>query len=163
MLTEIINIPDQAKAWVYQSERAFTNEEIEIIKSKLASFISSWESHGTKLQASFVIEYNQFIVLTVDENMAGASGCSIDKSVAVMKEIEASIGVSLLDKTNVAFLEGENLITVHFQKIKSSIQEGVIKENTIVFNNTVTTFGDFKSNWKVKAKDSWMKRFFELK
>jgi len=41
----------------------------------------SWTAHNNQLKAKGEIRYNRFLILIVDESQAGASGCSIDKSV----------------------------------------------------------------------------------
>jgi hypothetical protein len=72
-------LPPDSKIWIYQADRVFSDTEEKIIAERLKSFCSQWAAHGHPLQTSFKIEHNQFIVLSVDENTAGASGCSIDE------------------------------------------------------------------------------------
>ena len=35
MFTAYKNIPDDARVWIYQSDRAFTNQEVALISDKL--------------------------------------------------------------------------------------------------------------------------------
>ena len=82
------NFSPQSKVWVYQSNREFNTAETEEIKKIGLLFTRDWTAHGSQLNASLDILYNRFIVLMVDENDASASGCSIDKSLAFIKNIE---------------------------------------------------------------------------
>ena len=43
---------------------------------------------------------------------------------------------------------------------KDLIKKNVINHETLVFNNIVNNFGEFKSKWKIPAKDSWLNRYF---
>ncbi len=42
MLINFENLPDTSKVWIYQSNREFSDNEIEIIKTKLDSFLENW-------------------------------------------------------------------------------------------------------------------------
>ena len=79
------NLPDSSRVWVYQSNRAFTDSEVLELKEQLSQFQDGWEAHGKKLNSAIEIYYNQFLVIFVDESIQEATGCSIDKSVALMK------------------------------------------------------------------------------
>ncbi|MGB0879774.1 MAG: ABC transporter ATPase, partial [Polaribacter sp.] len=77
MFTAYKNLPDNSRIWIYQSDREFTQEEIEKITQKATHFINQWTRHGEDLKGSFTIKYNQFLVLAVDEGFNNVSGCSI--------------------------------------------------------------------------------------
>ena len=66
--TTFEDLDNNARVWIYQSNREFSNNEVEIIKEKTSNFIENWLRHGDHLKASFFIKYNQFIILAVDEN-----------------------------------------------------------------------------------------------
>ena len=42
-----------------------------------------------------------------------------------------------------------------FQK---QLEEGVLNEETTVFNNLIETKGDFEKKWEVPVKESWHKQ-----
>ena len=90
------NLPDSSRVWVYQSNRAFTQEELVELKNELDQFGASWEAHGTKLNSAIEIYYNQFIVIFVDESGQEATGCSIDKSVVLQTLSTLSILVLIV-------------------------------------------------------------------
>ena len=81
--------PDHARVWVYQSNRPFSQEEIEGLNQQLGHFARQWVSHNQLLKASAQVVHDRFIVLMVDEGQVGAGGCSIDRSVAFLKSLQA--------------------------------------------------------------------------
>ncbi len=96
-------LPPHSRIWVYQSDRPFSVDEEKVISGSLITFCSQWEAHGSPLQTSFKIEYHQFVILAVDESSAGASGCSIDGSVRVLKELGNHLSIDFFDRSLVAF------------------------------------------------------------
>lgn len=161
-MTEIItDLPLDSKVWVYQNDRPFNNEEIEQITSTLQSFVSSWDSHGSPLRADFKIAYKQFILIFVDENIAGASGCSIDRSVKIIRKLENDFDLSLLNNSLVAYKNDTEIKIIPHNTVKSTIDSGEISKDTIIFNNTVTSVADLQENWQQAAKNSWCSRFFK--
>ncbi len=156
-MTTINQMPDNAKLWVYQSNRAFTNEEAsEITKAGLA-FIADWAAHGASLNAGFEVIYNRFIVLAVDEQQALASGCSIDKSVKFIKDIELQFNLNLFDRMQVAYRKGNEIEVCKLSAFEKLAEQGMVNETTIVFNNMVTTKLAFENEWEVPLKQSWHK------
>ncbi len=157
----ITNIASSAKVWVYQSSTVFTPEQLLHIKAKLSVFVGQWSSHGDKVHGSFDIVDNRFLVIIADESEVMVTGCSIDSSVRVMKELEKEIEVQLLDKSLVAFQnEGEQVFLVNIAAIPAAVNAGQITLDTLVYNNAISNYADYTANWKVKAHDSWVKRYF---
>ena len=159
MLVNFDSLDKTSRVWIYQSSKSFTIEEIEIIKSKIEEFIESWTRHGDDLKASYKIVYNHFIVLAVDERFNDVSGCSIDASVNLIKQIEKEFDTNLTDKLNISFKVGEAINIVKLSDFQEYAKENKITSNTIVFNNLVNTKADFDENWEVTANKSWHKRF----
>lgn len=151
------NLPDSSRVWVYQGNRSFTPTEMVALKGRLNEFEKGWEAHGTKLNSAIEIFYDQFIVVFVDEAPQEATGCSIDKSVALIKSIENEFEIALLDRMNLVYKSEEELINLRMSDFQEKVKSGIINEDTIVFNNLVETKSDFISNWETAAKNSWHK------
>ena len=160
MIVHFDALPNDARVWVYQSNREFTDVEVTQIASKIEVFMSTWKRHGDDLRTSYVVKYNQFIVLGVDEKLNNVSGCSIDSSVHFMQQLEKEFNVDLMNKMNTAFKVGENINIVSLANFQNFVKDGKISEETIVFNNMIQSKVDFDSNWEVPASQSWHKRFF---
>ncbi|WP_437824288.1 ABC transporter ATPase [Tenacibaculum mesophilum] len=159
MFTEYKKLPQNSRVWVYQSDREFTQEEIEFISAKALLFIDNWTRHGDDLKGSFTIKYNQFLVLAVDEGFNNVSGCSIDASVRFIKELEKELELDLMNKMNVSFKDGDNINIVKLPEFQNFAKEQKITAETVVFNNMVNTKGDFETKWEVPANQSWHARF----
>ena len=159
MFTEYKKLPQNSRVWVYQSNREFTQEEIEFISAKALLFIDNWTRHGDDLKGSFTIKYNQFLVLAVDENFNDVSGCSIDASVRFVQELEKELELDLMNKMNVSFKDGDNINIVKLPEFQNFAKEQKITAETVVFNNMVNTKEDFETKWEVPANQSWHARF----
>ena len=153
---------EHAKIWIYQASKTFNNEQISQLRLKLLDFTNGWTAHNQQLQAGFEIKYNRFIILTVDESQAGASGCSIDKSVHLMKQIEQEFNIDLFDRFNIAWKEGDFVKSASREEFEELIREGIINSETIVFNNLVPTYSAYLNNWEIPFKNSWHSKVFKL-
>ena len=160
MFVEFDKIPDTSRIWIYQSNREFSSEEVNVIKFNAKKFIENWTRHGDDLKGSFTIVYNRFIVIAVDENFANVSGCSIDASVRFIQQIQSELNVDLLNKLHIAFKTNDDVNSVSLNDFRSFIASDKITHDTIVFNNLVNTKADFESKWEVPAKESWHQRLF---
>jgi len=159
MNTDYNNLPSSSRVWIYQANRTLTDNEVTFIEKKAAEFIDNWTRHGDDLKGSFIVKYNQFLVLLVDESFNNVSGCSIDASVRFIKEIEKELDIDLMDKMNVTFKDGNHINLVKLPQFQQYAKEGKITKDTIVFNNMVTTKEDFETHWEVPAGKSWHKRY----
>lgn len=153
-------LPEESKIWIYQSNRKFSDDEINEIDTKLHKFIGDWSAHGTPLEASFLIHHNRFIIIAVNQEVQQTTGCSVDSSVQFIQNLEQEYKVDLLDKMNVTFKTGEYIAYKSLLDFKRMAKEKAVTENTIVFNNLVNTIEDWKENWEVPAIESWHSRFF---
>ena len=160
MFVDFNSLSDSSKIWIYQSNREFSDLELEVIENKLKFFVSNWKRHGDDLKASFEIRYNQFIIIAVDEQYNNVSGCSIDASSHVFKEIEKEFQVDLFNKLNTAFKNGKNINVVSLVDFQKFVDEQKINPNTIVFNNMINTKKELNTVWEVSADKSWHCRYF---
>lgn len=159
MLVDFLEMPLQTRVWIYQSNKWFTDSEMTQIEQKLTHFLENWNNHGDGLKGSFLVKYNQFIVLAVDEGHKEASGCSIDSSVRVIKDIEQTFNVDLMNKLLIGFKIDNNINVVSLQDFKKYADQGKITKDTIVFNNLVKNIEEFNTKWETKASESWHARF----
>ncbi len=160
MIKELEQMPDHARLWVYQCDRKLSDDEKELVKQATKNFLGNWAAHGQELLSSFDVLYNQFLIIAVDESMHGASGCSIDASVSLIRELEKSLNLSMLDRSKIAFLAEEAVLLKPLHSLKEAVHEGSITEDMKVFNNSVSNYGDWKNQWVQPAKESWMSRYF---
>lgn len=151
------------RVWVYQSNRSFSVSERETINDILQEFVEQWTAHGNQLAGSFEILYNIFIVLKVDESKAMVTGCSIDKSVHLLKQIEQKLNVQLFDRLGIAFRDARkngDISLVSRTDFEALISSGEVDTETLVFNNMVGTNEELQNNWEIPLKDSWHANVF---
>lgn len=153
-------LPEDSRIWIYQANRKLSDTEVEDIEKALKDFVDNWAAHGTGLEASYLIKYNRFIIIAVNQATQAATGCSIDASVHFIQELEKKYNVELLDKMNVTFKLGEHIAYKPLIEFKKMAKEKAVSANTVVFNNLVNTIGEWQDYWEVPAGESWHSRFF---
>jgi len=146
MLVDFNTLPEESRVWIYQANRSFSEEELMEIKDKLNTFIENWTAHGSDLQSGYTIEYKRFIVIALNQNLHGATGCSIDASVHFIQQLEKNYNVDLMDKMNVSYKQGEYVAYKSLLDFKKMAKDKAISRNTIVFNNLVTNRINLKPN-----------------
>ncbi|WP_432713991.1 ABC transporter ATPase [Pedobacter sp.] len=150
----------KSRVWVYQSDREFTGAEVEAIQHQLDIFTEQWKAHGHQLDAVAKVLYNFFIVFIVDENSANVTGCSIDSSVRIIKELEQTYHVDLLNRFNMGYKVGDKVVVTNKEDFETLINIKKIGPKTIVFNNMVQTLEEFENKWEVPFEKSWHNSVF---
>jgi len=154
-------LADHSRVWIYQADRIITPAVKSVIEEQLISFTSIWAAHGQALQSSFTILDDYFIVLAVDEQFSGASGCSIDSSTSTIKQIAELTGLDFFNRKIVAFQIDQKVVQFRLSELKQKFIEGVLNENTITFNSLADSIGTVRKNWLIPAKESWVKRYIQ--
>ncbi len=149
------NLPKDSRVWVYQSNREFTDKEVEEITQKGEAFVEDWAAHGEDLSAALSVFYNRFIVLFADESKVIASGCSIDTSINFIKSIGNDYQIELFDRLNIAYRNKDKIASMKIEDFQEALSNGELGEDTLVFNNLVETIYDFETAWEVPVKESW--------
>ena len=155
-----MNFSENSRVWIYQADRNLAPEELNAIQNRLNTFTATWEAHGKVLKAAAAIQYNRFIIFMVDEAQASVTGCSIDKSVAVLKTIEQEFNLSLFDRMQLAYRNEHGIQVCSKAAFETLITTGLVTEDTVVFNNLAQTYGALKTTWEVPAKQSWHSTLF---
>lgn len=158
-MNDFQHFPAETRVWIYQSNKPFPTEVVPKLKEVVDRFAQNWVSHNNQLRAHGDVLHDRFILLAVDESKAGASGCSIDKSVHFLKQLENELGIDLFDRMTFAWKEGDAVKTAAQAEFSSLYQAGEIKPETLVFDNLVKTKGELEENWLKPLNQSWHKRF----
>ena len=159
-MRNLLAFPDESRVWIYQANQPFDDADIPHVNEEIDLFCEQWTSHNKDLKAIGGVMHDQFVVLVVDESHASTSGCSIDKSIAFIKNLEQKYNRSLLERDRIAWLdENEQIHTLKLADLTKAIAEGKLNMDTKVFDNLVATRRDYISRWTVPLGSSWMKRF----
>lgn len=157
------DISVDARVWVYQLNRSLNADEKKTVESTIEAFCQAWQAHGAPLTTSYHLAHDQFLILAVDEASGGASGCSIDGSVRVLKELSNQLGIDFFERTKAAFLVDHKISVYPLSQLKELFTDGTLKANDIAFNNLVTTKGELLRSWKVPASQSWLSKYLPKK
>lgn len=159
MLTDFDSLPSEARIWIYQCNRPFTEDEIAELQIRIKAFLEDWTAHGAQLKAAFKIPYKRFIIFGLDQNESAASGCSIDASVHFIQNLEKIYEVDLLDRMNVSFKQGKFIAYKDLKEFKKMVKNKAVARQTIVFNNLVNNKAELDEFWEVPLEESWHSRF----
>ncbi|CAI8415960.1 MAG: Uncharacterised protein [Formosa sp. Hel3_A1_48] len=160
MLINFQELSETSRVWIYQSNRSFSETELEEISQKISQFLTSWTAHGADLNAGFEIRYKRFIVIGLDQNLQSATGCSIDASVHFIQQLEQEYSVDLMDKMNVSYKQGDFVAYKSLKDFKTMAKNRAVSKKTVVFNNLVQNKAEYLEHWEVPASESWHSRFF---
>jgi hypothetical protein len=157
-MNKFSNLPAGSRVWVYQSDRAFSDTEAKEISTAIEQFVSQWLAHKAKVIGDGALLYNRFIVLAADEEKLHVSGCSIDSTVRFIRELGAKYDVNFFDRFYTCYWSDNKIVDADFDHFKTLMEQGIISDDTIVFNNLVTTIEGLEKNWQIPLSQSWHKR-----
>jgi hypothetical protein len=147
--------------WVFGTGRPLDSEETETLLKGVDSFLDGWKAHGSPLDAARDWRGGRFLLVAVDERTAPPSGCSIDALVQRLRDLEASLSVSLVDQHPVWYREGDDVVCVDRATFRARVADGGLGPDTVVFDNTVTRLAQVQAGeWERPARESWHGRAF---
>src|SRR6266850_1048741 len=149
-------LPDHARLWIYQAERKISDTEEKVIAEELRVFCGQWVAHGDPLNTSFRIERSQFLLLAVDEGVAGASGCSIDGSVRMLKSIHDRLGIDFLGHSKVPFLVDGEVKLIPLHELKDAFATGILGPGTSTFHVLAASIQEWQRDWIRSAEKTWL-------
>lgn len=159
MLVDFDKLPDNSKIWIYQSSRKFFPKELPQIIQKIEGFLTSWNTNGNEIIASYQLKYNRFIIVAVDQTLDGLSVDAIDDSVKFILQLQAEYNIELLDKMNVCFKQGEYVQYKDLIAFRKLLKNKAVNSKTIVFNNLINIKEELEDNWEIPITESWHNRF----
>ncbi|MGY8909787.1 MAG: ABC transporter ATPase [Flavobacteriales bacterium] len=159
MFVDYTEISEDAKVWIYPSNRKFYPAEILEIEQKIKTFVENWKKEDESFKVSYQFLYNRFIVLIADDENATITNTDIDASVSFILELQETYKVELLDKMNVCFKQGEFVQYKELKDFKKLVKNRAVTAKTIIFDNLITNNHDFKNFWEIPIEESWYNRF----
>lgn len=148
----------ESRVWIYMTDRPMTHAESRQVQQALGTFAHQWTAHNQALQAKAEVFQNQFVILMVDETQAGASGCSIDKSVHFLEQLGAEIGLDFFERMRFAWVEEEKMHFADRAEFAAKVKQGRIDEETLVVNTLAQTRQDLAEKFLVPYGKSWHRR-----
>lgn len=123
----------QNRSLIFPASRPFTEAEEEKLKLLLHDFLQHWTAHGVPLSAKLNIEYHQFLIITIDESVEPASGCSIDALSSFIKDLDKKYELHFSQETKIYFLEKNEVKTLSLPEFRKKVKTGELK-NISVFD-----------------------------
>ena len=147
------------RIWIYLSDKAFDEKTEAGIHADVKNFLSGWNAHGKALTSGFEIKHHRFIIIKVNEEDYAASGCSIDKQLQFIKEIEKKYSISLLNRLLLAYKKENEVMVTHSSKTPQLLAEGLLNENTPVFNIALSGEEELHTDFEKPLKETWLSKY----
>ncbi|MES2589092.1 MAG: hypothetical protein V4622_08935 [Bacteroidota bacterium] len=141
---KIADLNPDSKLWLYQSSRALNPTEIAWLNEQLTAFAIDWASHGTDLKAAAEVLNPYFIAFAVDLTQANASGCSIDKSVRLVKDLGKELNIDFFNRLKMwSENESGEMNLISFKSLAEF-------QTNFIFNPLLEKVADLDSKFKVQ-------------
>ena len=157
MFVPYSKIPLSSKIWIYQSDRELSLMEVDEIKNSVYVFCQSWTTHGQPIYASYKVN-NWFICLFVNEEKTTISGCSIDKSIQLIKYFSDIYSIDFFNRSNILLKIKETTKLVPLSELKQNISSYT---NAMIYNNLVKTKAEFEKKMIQSIEESWLNRYLK--
>lgn len=154
-------MPDHARLWVFAAERPLPPDAATRLLETVDRFLEGWHAHQVPLTAARDWRDDQFLLVAVDEQAAGVSGCSVDALVRTMKTLGQALGIVLLDHAAVHSREAGAVVRRSRADFAEAAAAGAVSPETTVFDHTVASVGALRrGEWERPAATSWHGRAF---
>lgn len=161
LLAHDTTLSPETRVWVYTASRRLTDTEADFTRQQSAAFVQNWTAHNNALLAKAELVANQFLLLAVDETQAGASGCSIDKSVHFLEQLGQHLGLDWFERMRFGWVNEAGEIQMADRPEFAALREnGTISDDTLVVNTLVQKRGDLADQWLLPYHQSWHRRLF---
>ena len=151
----------ESKIWIYSSNQLLSDADTENINQQLAIFTKQWSSHNNALKAAGAVLFNRFIVLSVDDSIENPGGCSIDKSIHFIQDIETRYKLNLFDRLTIYYVSEDEMKSFHFSDLQNKIASEEISDHTLIMDTTITQLGALQSEFVKVAGQSWLAKFIK--
>jgi len=149
-------LPDDARVWVFGTAAPVDEVDAGTLLAAADAFLLQWHAHGHPLTAAREWRDERFLVIGVDQNREGASGCSIDGLFRTLQGLERAIGTSLVGGGRVFFRDRLRLVhSVTRQEFEAMAARGEVGADTPVFDITTTSAGAYRTAFERPASTGW--------
>jgi len=154
MSNKIDSLTNSARIWVYGFNRPLTENETTIVRHSFRQFADNWQSHGQPVRGAFQLLFDRFVILAAEENEI--SGCSIDSSVGVFRELYTQHNLDALDASQIFYRAGEQIVSVSRSVFRKLLETGTIGAECRVFDLSITRLSALRAGlFEKRLEDSW--------
>jgi hypothetical protein len=154
--TSFNSLPNSARLWVFACDPAPSREQAQLLLAETDEFLDRWQAHGNPLTCAREWRDDRFLAVSVDQSTEGASGCSIDGLFRTLRALESRMESKLVGGGSVFYRdESGKVCCVTRAEFTRLAAEGSVTEQTTVFDTSLTTAGDWRSNFQRAVAASW--------
>jgi hypothetical protein len=155
-------LPADARLWVFGASRPLDASEPDSLLAAVDGFLDQWKAHGMPLTCGRDWRDARFLAIAVDQRDAHASGCSIDGLYRVLRDTERALKVALLGGGVVFFRTADGRIeSIAREEFALASERGDVTRDTVVFDLTVATVGEWRDTFEKPARESWHERLLD--
>jgi hypothetical protein len=149
-------LPDDSRLWVFAASDAVRGHDGGRLLDAVDAWLADWKAHGVPLVCGRDWRDEHFLAVAVDEAATGASGCSVDALFRVLQQLQGQLGTSLVGGGRVFHRASSGEVRCSDRAAFARLAaEGEIGPDTMVFDTTVTTAGEFRRNFERPLRESW--------
>jgi hypothetical protein len=159
-LVPLETLPDEARVWCFGASRALEDDEQSSVVDSMSGFIEQWTAHRKDLRAALDVLHGRFMIVAVDESVAGASGCSLDALMRQLREIGHLYDADWLDSEPVWYRDTAGQIqSVGREAFRAMASRGEVSDRTSVFDLTISRLADLRAGrLEAGAGMTWHRR-----
>ncbi len=148
-----------SRVWMYVADRALTDAEAATVDAQMQVFCKQWTAHNVALKARGEVFGHRVLLLMVDESQAGASGCSIDKSVHFLEQLGHDMQIDWFNRMQFGWLDESNTLQIApLNAFSEMVTTGLIRPDTLVLNTLVDTLEKLQTKFWLPFELSWQKK-----
>lgn len=154
--------PDSASLWVYPFAQRLDAAATQTVRGALDPFLEQWNSHGAEVRGAYALQDDRFVLLAARPETT-VSGCSIDSSVRIFKDLKTYAKLDGLAKSLVYYRGAAGVEAVSRSAFQALIDAGSVGPDTRVFDPGIQSLGELRAGrFELPLREAWHARAFRL-
>jgi hypothetical protein len=151
-----VDLPDTARCWVFAADRPLDGSAATRLLDVTDQFLGEWRAHGQPLLGARDWRDDHFLAIGVDEQAAGASGCSVDALFRALRGAEAALGTTFVSGGTVFWRSADGTVMSGSRAdFAAACVRGEVTAHTPVFDTTITSVGQWRTQFERPMATSW--------
>lgn len=149
------SLAPEASVLIYPGSRKFYPKELPVLVKKMEEFCLSFKG----VDLCYEIKYDRFLVFLVSDD----TPLDLDNQnilVDFVQQLEKEFEITLLDKVNVCFKQGEYVQLKEIIAFKKLVKSKGVSKKTIVFDLLINNKHEYEAFFETPAGESWVAHFF---
>jgi len=146
----------EARVWIYVADRLLSEPEAAQLAEQLNGFVRGWAAHQVPLKSGWKLWGRRVLIISVDESVEPASGCSIDSMTHAVRHLGAELGVDWFNRMLVVHEDeqGEWACTP-MHAFWAMRKAGRVGDSILVVNPLAKTKGGWEVSGVQPFGESW--------